>query len=275
MLANLRGPVNRVIPDGLIRSTFARYTRGKGIRRPDADAMKEARPLTQIPSCIAGVPIFRALPAEGMDDLGRAMRHRHLEKGETLATSGDPVAHLVVVARGRLKLVHTSRSGREQVVRVLGAGEFHGEMALFAPTRYEGDLVALESAEVCMLPREAVQDVLKRHHSVALRLVEALAQRQAESEQLIADLGLRDVGQRLVAELLRLAAGEGGVDRLEPGVKVCVPLPWAEMAFRLGTTPESLSRRLKSLAQQGLIEQSGTRDVVLKEIHRLRQMVEA
>lgn len=231
-------------------------------------------PLTEIPSCVAGVPIFRALPAEGMEELGQAMSHRHLEKGEILVTSGDPVAHLVVVARGSLKLVHTSRSGREQVVRVLGPGEFLGEMALFTLARYEGDLVALESAEVCMLPRQAVQDVLKRHHSVALRLVEALAQRQAESEQLIADLGLRDVGQRLVAELLRLAAGEGTVDHLESGVKVHVPVPWAEMAFRLGTTPESLSRRLKSLAQQGLIEQIGTRNIILKDLNGLRLMIQ-
>ncbi|HYF79378.1 MAG TPA: cyclic nucleotide-binding domain-containing protein, partial [Symbiobacteriaceae bacterium] len=73
-----------------------------------------------MPSCAAGVPIFRVLPAEGMDELGQAMHHRHFAKGELVVAAGEPVAHLVVVAHGRLKQVHVSASGREQVVRVLG-----------------------------------------------------------------------------------------------------------------------------------------------------------
>jgi len=227
----------------------------------------------EIPACAAGVPIFQVLPPEGMAELGRAMRHRQVAKGELLAAAGDPVAHLIVVARGRLKLVHTSRSGREQVVRVLGPGEFLGEMALFAPAQYEGDLIAQEETAVCLVPREAVQALLRRHPSVTLRLVEALAQRLAEAEQLIADLGLRDVGQRLAAELLRLAESEGG--GAQPGTAVHLPVPWAEMAYRLGTTPESLSRRLRALAQQGVIEQTATRTIVLRDPERLRRVAEA
>jgi CRP-like cAMP-binding protein len=227
----------------------------------------------EIPSCAAGVPIFQVLPPEGMAELGEAMRHRQVAKGELLAAAGEPVAHLIVVARGRLKLAHTSQSGREQVVRVLGPGEFFGEMALFAPAQYDGDLIALEDTAVCMVPRKAVQVLLQRHPSVGLRLVEALAQRLAEAEQLIADLGLRDVGQRLAAELLRLAEGEG--EGAQPGAAVHLPVPWAELAYRLGTTPESLSRRLKALAQQGMIEQTGTRTVVLKDPGRLRRVAEA
>jgi CRP/FNR family transcriptional regulator, anaerobic regulatory protein len=229
--------------------------------------------MSGIPSCAAGVPIFQALPAEGLEELGEAMRHRHVEKGELLAAAGEPVAHLMVVARGRLKLAHTSRSGREQVVRILGPGEFLGEMALFAPARHEGDLIAVEDADVCLVPRAAMQAVLARHHTVALRLLEALAQRLAEAEQLIADLGLRDVGQRLAAELLRLA--ETGEVAPDGGVLVHIPAPWAELAFRLGTTPESLSRRLKAMTDQALIAQTGTRTVLLRDLKRLRKVAEA
>jgi len=237
----------------------------------------------ELPSCAAGVPIFQVLPEEGLEELSAAMRHRHFARGEVVIATGQPVEYLVVIARGRLKVVHSTPGGREQVVRALGPGEFIGEMALFAPARQEGDLVASEESDCCMVPRQAVQAILQRHPAVALRLVEALAQRLSGAEQLIADLGLRDVGQRLAAELLRLAghvaerppAGSGaGAGPRSEGVRVTVPMPWAEMAVHLGTTPESLSRRLKALADQGLIRQEETRTVLILNLPRLRRMAE-
>lgn len=226
--------------------------------------------MRSVPSCAANVPIFRVLPPEALLELTRAMRHGSFAKGETIMASGGPVERLVVVARGRVKLVHTSPAGREQIVRTLGPGEFWGELALFAPARQDGDLVAMEETIACLVPREAVQSLMRRYPEVALRLVEALAQRLAEAEQLIADLGLRDVGQRLAAELCR--AADHGKLQLE-GTLVRLPVSWAELAVKLGTTPESLSRRLKALVEQGIIRhEEGSRDVLILERERLRRI---
>lgn len=224
-----------------------------------------------VPSCAAGVPIFQALPPEALLELAKAMRHGEFAKGETITSAGETVEHLVVVARGRVKLVHTSAQGREQVVRVLGPGEFWGELALFAPLRQEADLIAAEATTACLVPRAAVQSLMRRYPEVAHRLVEALARRLAEAEQLIADLGLRDVGQRLAAELGRLAKQVGKLDLA--GTRVFLPVSWAELAVKLGTTPESLSRRLKALADQGLIShEEGSREVVILDRERLNRL---
>lgn len=217
--------------------------------------------------------MFRSLSPDGLEELGQAMQHRCVSRGERLASAGEPVTHLVVVARGRLKVSHLTPGGREQVVRTLGPGEFLGEMALFAPALHEGELVAQEETDICLLPQQAVQSLMHRHPSVAIGLVAALAQRLAEAEQLIADLGLRDVGQRLAAELLRLA--QGATPAPDGSVRVRIPAPWAEMAFRLGTTPESLSRRLKAMTEQGLVMQSGVRTVILLDPDRLRALAQA
>lgn len=218
-----------------------------------------------IPSCAAHVPIFQVLPAEELGDLGNAMRHRHFTRGERVAEAGAPVTDMIVVARGRLNVVHSSSSGREQVVRTLGPGQFLGEMGLFTAALHEGDLMVAEEADCCFVPREAVQAILQRHPAVALRLVGELARRVAEAEQQIADLGLKDVGQRLAAEILRAAGGES---------RVHMPVPWAELAVRLGTTPESLSRRLRTLAEMGLISQEGPRTIIIHDRPGLHQLAE-
>jgi CRP/FNR family transcriptional regulator len=228
--------------------------------------------VTEIPSCAAGVPFLRALPAEALTQLGRAMRHRRYERGEWVAGQGDPIDDLVVVASGRLKAVRGTAGGREQVVRTIEPGEFLGELALFAPATHEGDLIAVEPSDVCLLSRQAVEALLREHPEAAVGLVEALAQRLADAERWIADLGLRDVGQRLAAELLRASASG---TRAREGIRVRMETPWVEVAARLGTTPESLSRRLRAMAAAGMIRQEGARTVVILSPERLRRLAEA
>lgn len=222
----------------------------------------------RIPSCAAGVPVFGMLPPDELDRLGSAMHHRHFRKGEVVASSGTVLDHLLVVARGRLNVVHSTGSGREQVVRTLGPGDFMGEMALFYEVRLEGDVVAAEDTDACVLPRRAVQEVMNRP-AVSAKLVEELARRLADAEQLIADLGLREVGQRLAAELLRLMPNG---EEKPGGVEVSIPMPWSRLATKLGTTPETLSRRLGALADQGIIQQSGTRSILILDSDALRRM---
>ncbi|MGE5507463.1 MAG: Crp/Fnr family transcriptional regulator [Chitinophagales bacterium] len=223
-----------------------------------------------LPTCATGVPIFQVLPPEALLELTKTMRHGAFAKGQTIVSDGSQIEHLVVVARGRVKLVHVGPGGREQIVRTLGPGQFWGELALFAPTRQEGDLVAMEETAACLVPRTAVQALLQRYPQVAHRLVETLAQRLAEAEQLIADLGLRDVGQRLAAELVR--AAKTGKVQLE-GTLVRVPVSWTELAVKLGTTPESLSRRLKALVEQGILaHEEGSREVLILDRERLSRL---
>lgn len=251
-----------------------------------------------IPSCAAAVPVFRMLPDSQLLKLGEAMEHRHFHKGDIVASAGSPLDHLIVVAHGRLNIVHTTVAGREQVVRSLGPGEFLGEMALFYETKLDGDVIAAEDSAACLLPRRAVQEVLQ-HPPAALKLVEEMAKRLASAEQLIADLGLKEVGQRLAAELVRLMEPAGMPPDVSAGVPtaakadakadvpadatirsahnqilVTVPVPWSHLASKLGTTPETLSRRLGSLADQGVIRQLGGRKLVILDPDRLRTIAE-
>ena len=227
--------------------------------------------MADIPACAAGVPFLRALPDAALAELGPSMRHRHAARGQVLAYAGDPITQLVVVAQGRLVLSQSTPGGREQVLRTLGPGEFLGELGLFISAVHEGDLVALEPSDVCLVSRQAVQELMHRHPDVSVRLVEALARRLVQAERRIADLGLHDVGQRLAGELLRAAANG---EPVSDGARVTLAMPWREMAARIGTTPESLSRRLRALEVDGVIRQERARTVVILDADRLRQLAD-
>lgn len=219
--------------------------------------------MTDVRSCIYEVPIFQVLPEANVLRLQRAMHHKRLEPGEVIVAAGDAVDHLIVIANGLLKLTKVSRSGREQVVRELGPGQFFGEMGLFTPIVAEADLVAVTETDACLLRRDAVEVELANSPDVALALVEALARRLVEAERTIGELALLDVGQRLASELLRLSkANSGGQATFE------LPFSWAELASRLATTPESLSRRLRQLVDAGIVAVDG-RTVTVRDADAL------
>jgi len=187
----------------------------------------------------------------------------------------------MVVASGRLRVVHTSPSGREQIVREVGPGEFLGELGLVAAARYDGDVIAADDTQACMLSKDAVRRAISSSPEASMRLIESLARRLARAEQVMGDLGARDVGQRLAAELVRAARGACECSGRRESNAVVLPGPWSEMAARLGTTPESLSRRLRTFEDEGLISRpapeaesdpDGARRVVIIDLERLREI---
>lgn len=197
----------------------------------------------ELPACALGVPIFRVLPDTGLLELGQLLHHRPVRRGEVIAQAGDPITDLIIVARGRLRAIQTSPSGREQTVRTLGPGDFVGELALFSPAHHASDLIAAGDGQVCLVPRAGIQSLMQRHPEVATALVAALAE--------------------------RLAAAAGG-DK----TTIALTEAWADLASRLGTTPESISRRLKSLAAAGLIEQPDSRTVVIVDTAELKRLAD-
>lgn len=227
--------------------------------------------MSAVHSCISLVPIFRDLPEAAQAQLGQAMLHQRFQRGEIIRAAGSPVDAVIVVARGQLKIVHTHPAGREQVVRLIGPGELTGELGLLTPATHEGDIIATTLTDACILSRNAVQDVLHQNPDAALRLVAALAQRLAKAEQLIGDLSLRDVGQRLAAELCRRATHGSPAPR--GGILVNIEETWADLATKLGTTPESLSRRLKTLADNNIIQrEEGARSLIILDKQELKQI---
>lgn len=225
--------------------------------------------MTHIASCIHGVPIFNVLSDANMKEVQSLVEHRHFNTGETVLLRDEPLPCLYVVARGRLKLSAINANGREQILRELGPGSFYGEMALFTDVKSEGDLIATEDSVVCLLESHALREVLAESPEVAWRIVQTLADRLIAAERTIADLALLDVGERLAAELLRLAKANG---KNEDELRFELPVSWAQLAAKLGTTPESLSRRLKGLTKAGLVQVRG-REVIIEDPQGLAEQV--
>ena len=214
------------------------------------------------------VAYFRNLPAAELARLARRCRQRSLRRGEHAFEAGDACRGLLVVAAGAVEMRQVSPRGREQVLHAEGAGATLGEAPLFDGQGYIASAVAVEPTRLVFIPREAVLDLCRRHPAVALSMLESMARRIRRFAGLVEDLAFRQVTERLARHLEASAAASGAP--VSPGTVVDLLLTQEQLAARLGTVRELVSRALAQLERAGAIKRSRS-GIVIRDPGRLAE----
>ena len=178
-----------------------------------------------------------------MTDLAREAAWREQSAGEVVFLEGEASPGLYYLQFGWLKAVKSSPEGREQVLRFIGPGETFNEIGAFASRPNPATAIALESAGVWLLRREALMRLLRHQPDLAQRVIENMAGRVVDLVNLVADLSLRPITGRLARLLLDETSGD-----------VLHRPRWhtqAELAARLGTVPDVVQRALRGLESEG------------------------
>lgn len=212
------------------------------------------------------VGYFRSVSSAELARLARRCRERALERGEHAFEEGDACRGLLVVAEGAVEMRQVSPRGREQVLHAEGAGATLGEAPLFDGQGYIASAVAVEPTRLVLVPKAAVLDLCRRHPAVALSMLEALAKRVRRFAGLVEDLAFRQVTERLARHLEASATASGAA--LTPGTVVDLALTQEQLAARLGTVRELVSRALSQLERTGAIKRSRA-GVVIRDPGRL------
>jgi CRP-like cAMP-binding protein len=194
---------------------------------------------------LRAVPLFQGLAPDFLWELVRNAEWQEYAPGGIVFWEGDVAPGLYHLHAGWLKAVKLSSEGREHILHFVEPGEIFNYMGVFARRPNPATAIALEEAGVFLLRREAVWQVLTQDPQMALRVIESMAERMIDLTEMVADLSLRSVEARLARRLLEQA--EAGVVYRERWTTQ------AEMAARLGTVPDVLSRVLRHLVEEGLI----------------------
>lgn len=215
-------------------------------------------------SCISLVPIFSNLTHSEIHKIAQITTSRNFEKGEIIFMAGDKGDRLYVIHKGKAKITKLSEAGKEQIIRVLGPGDFLGELSIFIEAPVDSNAEALEDMTVCMIESDKLKDIISKNPSIAAKVIEELSRRLQSSERLIESLGLHDVEQRVADYLLRLAADKE---------QIILPLSKKDLAAHIGTSQETLSRKLSLFEELGLINQSGHRKIIIKNKKGLEEIL--
>lgn len=220
------------------------------------------QPASDVATLLAGIPLFADLAPDELQSLGRRARRQVFQADETIFYQDDPGQSLYCVASGIVRIVLSSKEGREAVLVLLRPGEFFGELSLFDGQPRSASAIAMGPTEVAILRRDDFLSFLQEHPQAALTVLAVLSRRLRRTDDLIGDAVFLDLPVRIAKKLLELAETFG--EQVEQGVEIAIRLRHQDLANMVGGNRESVSRYLATLEGQGLIRVEKQRITLLR-----------
>lgn len=208
-------------------------------------------------SCLSSIQIAR---------LSRAIAVKSYLKDALIFSEGDFAPGFYIVAEGKVKIYKLSGQGKEYIMNVANSGQAIAEVTVFSGKDYPAYAQAITKSTLLFLPKLQLLDIVREYPEIALRMLAALSERQRRFAEMIEDLSLREVSCRLAKYLLNLSQKKNAhIFSLD--------MQKSELALKLATIPETLSRNLKKLKNKKLISLQGKVVTILNKAG-LQKLVE-
>jgi CRP/FNR family transcriptional regulator len=201
--------------------------------------------------------LFKELDEGTLRELAARAVERRFKKDELLFVAGEEARGLYVVVEGAVRAFRESVDGREQVIHVERAGATVAEVPVFDDGAFPSTVAAETDSVLLFIDKRDVRQLCLERPQIALAALKVLAGRLRRCAELVETLSLREVGQRL-ARLL-LSEARAGRERTGASLVVTLSLTNQQIAARVGSVREVVSRALTRLQQDNLIVLEGRR----------------
>jgi CRP-like cAMP-binding protein len=218
---------------------------------------------------LRGIRLLECLDTPALEELAGALEWRHCVAGQQVITRNASDRDVYLVVGGRVQVVAFAASGKQITYREMGAGEHFGELSAIDGRARSADVIALEDSLLAAMSPATFHALLKRHEALRERMLFGLVSFVREMTDRVFELSTLGVRNRVHAELLRLARRAGVAGNV---ARVCPAPRHGDIASRVSTYREQVTRELSSLTSQGVIAREGKCLVVL-DVQLLETMV--
>jgi len=191
-------------------------------------------------------------------------------KGQILIAAGLDASDVYLVLEGRVQVSLVSPQGRDTIIRDIEANQIFGELAALDGSMRSANVIAVEDSKLAVMNGTTFTRLIGEQPETSIWLARHLTLQIRTLTERIYELSTMAVGSRLHCELLRLCLQRG----VENDVSMIENAPThADLAAKIGTNRESVTRELGLLSQEGIIAQKG-RHIVVLTVDRLGAMVQ-
>lgn len=201
--------------------------------------------------------LFNELDENALNALAERAMEQHFQKDDVLFIAGDEARGLYVIVEGAVRAFRVSVDGREQVIHVERAGATIAEVPVFDDGTYPSTVAADEDTITLFIDKRDVRQLSSEHPEIAFAALKVLAGRLRRCAELVEALSLREVGQRLARFLLAEVSRQNMTSDKTNGLSLRQTNQ--EIASRIGSVREVVSRAFTRLQQDGLIVIEGRR----------------
>jgi CRP-like cAMP-binding protein/ActR/RegA family two-component response regulator len=201
--------------------------------------------------------------ARHLDDLKKLSENRKVKtfrKKETIYSEGAFPNSMYFLAKGKVKTCRNNEDGKEFITGLFNEGDFFGYLALLEDEPYADSAIALEDAEVCVIPKEDFFALLNTNREVSSRFIKMLSDDIKEKEERLIKLAYNSVRKRVSEALLMLENHYSEKENAEP---FSMAISRDDLANIVGTASETVIRTLSDFKEEKLIEIKGSRITII------------
>ena len=220
---------------------------------------------------LRAVSLLAGLETEALEDLAQQSTWRRYVAGQRVISREAHDQDVYIIVSGKVRITAFSAAGRQVTYRDIVAGDWFGELSAIDGRSRSADVDALEDTLLASISPAVFKQLIYRHPAVCDRVLDRFVTLVRDLSDRIFEFSTLGVQNRVHAELLRLAkqAGvQGNRARLDPAPK------HSDIASRVSTYREQVTRELSGLAKQGLTQRDG-RALVVCDVRRLESIVAA
>lgn len=203
-----------------------------------------------------GSDLFGELHIDALVALGVV---RSYPKNTIIFQEGDASAQIFVLLDGKLKVFLADSDGKEIVVDMLSPRQYFGEMALDGESR-SASVMTIVASKLAVIRRDDFKAFLAQNSDAAFALIVTLIRRARNLTRTIGNLALLDVYGRVARLLIDTATEESGQ------LVVTEKMSQQEIAQRIGSSREMVSRILGDLKEGGYITMDGGKIVIKQNL---------
>ncbi len=216
------------------------------------------------------VEILQTLPEREREQLANRLRWKQYGAGEQIISHLDRSTDVFLVLQGKVRVVIYSLAGTEVTFRDIKAGQYFGELAAIDGLPRTASIVALGDSVIASMSADMFWEILRAYPDAAARLIKDLTSSVRALTERVFEFSVLAVNNRIHAELLRLAQDH----MTGENVAVIDPVPThAEIANRISTRREAVTRELNQLSRAGVIQRRSD-TLVVRDVERLRRLVQ-
>ncbi len=202
----------------------------------------------ELKKIISEFPIFSSLDEPNLNRLAENAVLSDIPKKAIYFSEAKFLDGMHVLLSGKVKLFKLAEDGKEQTIFVFGPGEPFCLCSTFSDGKMPANLSALEDSKVLFISPSKFQTLIQEDPTILLNIMSVMAKRLKDAMVMIDSLSLKQVPSRLAAYFL--SKNEEGWLKLD--------ISYRELSKIIGVTPEALSRTLKKMSKEKLIEVDGT-----------------
>jgi CRP-like cAMP-binding protein len=212
---------------------------------------------------------LKALNKEELIKLASCKTSLTIKKGSYIFEEGDIVNGVYCVTTGVCKLSKLSANGKDQIIKIVKAGELLGQRSMISDEAANLSAVALEDMEVCFIPKSEVITMFDNNNKFSMNVMKTICGDLKEASEHVVSISQKTVRERLAENLVYLEEtfGKNEDDSLR------IQLSREELAGMIGTATESCIRLLSDFNKSKLIELRGKK-IVIKDLARLKRIAD-